>query len=42
MYRWIDVWFDGWMAVGMNGWMVRISVTIPTWVRLDYGRLDLR
>jgi hypothetical protein len=24
IYRWIDGLFDGWMGVGMNGWMVSI------------------
>jgi hypothetical protein len=28
-------WFDEWMCVGMNGWMVSISETIIAWSRLD-------
>jgi hypothetical protein len=35
MERWIDVCFDGWVGVGMNGRMVSISETIPAWARLD-------
>jgi hypothetical protein len=35
MDRWIGGWFDGRMSVGMNGWMVSISETIPAWARLD-------
>jgi hypothetical protein len=41
MNRWIDVWFDEWMGVGMNGWMDSFAVTIPAWARLDYGSGDL-
>jgi hypothetical protein len=34
MDRWIYEWFDGCMVVGMNGWVVSISETIPSWARL--------
>jgi hypothetical protein len=29
MNRWKVGWFDGRMGVGMNGWMVSVSKTIP-------------
>jgi hypothetical protein len=35
MYGMMNGWFDEWMVVGMNGWMVSVSETIPAWARLD-------
>jgi hypothetical protein len=31
----MDRWIDRWIGVGMNGWMVSISETIPAWARLQ-------
>jgi hypothetical protein len=35
MYGWIDGWFDEWIVVGMNGWMLSSSETVTAWARLD-------
>jgi hypothetical protein len=31
----MDRWIDGWMGVGINGWKISISETIPARTRLD-------